>query len=332
MTRWLGQDAAIDELLEALDRDRLHHGWLFGGPEGVGKGGIARDFAKRLLGAAGPVDRVTPFDDDPVARLVDAGTHPDMVIVARQPKETKKRRKDDEEAEPELARNITVDQIRGLSRFLHLAPSMATRRVVIVDVADDLERGAANAILKNLEEPPRDTIFLLISHAPGRLLPTIRSRCRALRFQPLSLPVLEQVLAEQAPHLAADARSALARGAEGSPGRALAGGDLDIAGLETALGRIADGGDPDHRIAMPLARALAGKAAQPRLVAFLELVPHFIARRLRDRRDSTGAAKAGLWAEAVALSQGAIAPLQLDPTATVLALCGVVARLAPERV
>src|SRR5690606_18711357 len=95
--------------------------------------------------------------------------------------------KDDKKGEAgQLARNITVEQIRGLSRLLHSAPSMGTRRIVLIDSADDLETGAANALLKNLEEPPEGAVFLLVAHRPGRLLPTIRSRCRVLRFSALN--------------------------------------------------------------------------------------------------------------------------------------------------
>jgi DNA polymerase-3 subunit delta' len=225
---------------------------------------------------------------------------------------------------PTLARNITVDQIRQLSRFLHLAPSMGERRVVLIDPAEDMERGAANALLKNLEEPPRGTVFLLISHAPGRLLPTIRSRCRYVHFHPIADAEMSQVLVGIAPELSPADRDALIRGAEGAPGRALAMRDLDLGGLEAALGRIATSGDPTHRERIALARSLSPKAAQKRYEAFLDFVPHYIARRLRD--DRTGA-KAALWGEAVQTGQGAVT-LSLDPAATIFALCGSVARLA----
>lgn len=321
MTGWLGQDRAIAEMVAALGGERLHHAWLLGGPAGVGKAGIARDFAKRLLGAAPDpfaADGLSIAVDDPVARLIDAGTHPDLVRIERLPRDARKG-----EA-PTLARNITVDQVRQLSRFLHLAPSMAERRAVIIDAAEDMERGAANALLKSLEEPPRGTVFLLISHSPGRLLPTIRSRCRYVHFQPLGETEMEQVLAGVASEMAPAGRAALVRGAEGSPGRALAMRDLDLAGLETALERIATGGDPTHRERIALARALSPKAAQARYEAFLDFVPHYIARRLRGARSG---GKAEAWEEAVRLGQGAVT-LSLDPAATIFALCGSVARLA----
>lgn len=321
MNGWLGQDRAIVELAAALDGGRLHHAWLLGGPAGVGKAGIAQDFAKRLLGAAPSLFGGGPLDvaeDDPVARLIDAGTHPDLVRVERQQREAKKG-----EAAT-LARNITVDQIRHLSRFLHLAPSMAERRVVLVDAAEDMERGAANALLKSLEEPPRGTVFLLISHAPGRLLPTIRSRCRYVHFQGLGDADMVRVLERVVPDLPAKDRDALIRGAEGAPGRALAMRDLDLAGLEAALDRIVQGGDPTNRERIALARMLTPKAAQARYEAFLDFVPHYVARRLRADR---AAADPEIWEEAVRLGQGAVT-LSLEPGATIFALCGTVARLA----
>lgn len=328
MAGWRGQDRPVAELMAALGGERLHHAWLLGGQAGIGKAGIAHAFAKRLLGAEAdpmvPPDQLAICANDPVSRLVDAGTHPDLVLIRRLPREVKKG-----EAAT-LARNINIDQVRGLSRFLHLAPSMAERRVVLIDAAEDMERGAANALLKNLEEPPRNTVFLLISHMPGRLLPTIRSRCRTLHFQPLDDAAMEDVLLSIASDISPADRQALIRGAEGSPGRAIAMRDLDLAGLESALERIAQSGDPTHKERIQLARSLAPKAAQARYEAFLEYVPHYIARHVRTVRTGAGGKKAEAWSEAVALGQGAIT-LSLDPASTIFALCGSVARLAEHK-
>lgn len=184
MTLWRGHDRQIAQLIAAPDAGRMHHGWIFAGPQGVGKAGIAFDFAKRLLvlgaGGAAPADRLAPPDGDVAVKLMDAGAHPDFMRLERLEREDRKG-----ESGGTLARNISVDQVRSLSRLLNNAPSMGSRRVIVVDSADDLEAGAANALLKSLEEPPAGAVFVLIAHAPGRLLPTIRSRCRMLRFQPL---------------------------------------------------------------------------------------------------------------------------------------------------
>jgi DNA polymerase-3 subunit delta' len=206
---------------------------------------------------------------------------------------------------------------------------MAERRVILIDAAEDMERGAANALLKNLEEPPRNTVFLLISHAPGRLLPTIRSRCRFLPFSPLNAEQIHNVLSEVAADLPPADRLALIRNAHGAPGRALAMRALNIAALDTALGRIAQTGDPTQKERIALTRALAPKSAQARYEAFLEFVPHYIARRMRDRRSIAETDGIEAWTEAVALAQGAMT-LSLDPSATIFALCGSVARLAPR--
>lgn len=324
MTGWIGQDQPIAAFLSALGGDRLHHGWLLAGPEGVGKGGIARDFAKALLSDLPPHD-VQAFLagwSAPAVRLVEAGTHPDLTVLQRLPRD----RKADG---GELARNISVDQVRELSRFLHLAPSMAARRVVIIDSIDDMERGAANALLKSLEEPPSGVVFLLISHSPGRLLPTIRSRCRTLLFAPLADSAVEQVLAS-ASDLGAGQRQLLVEAAEGSPGRALAMRDLDLAELEARLVRIAETGDPDNVERVAMARMLSPKAAQARYEAMLAHAPRFLARRMRTTPARRRGQALAAWEEANAIVRGAT-QLSLDPATTIFSLCATVAKLADGR-
>jgi len=325
VTTWRGHDRQIAELIAAPDAGRMHHGWIFAGPRGVGKAGIALDFARRLLvlgaGGTAPADRLAPPPSDPAVKLMEAGAHPDFVRLERLERED---RKGEGGA---LARNISVDQIRGLARLLNNAPSMGTRRVILVDSADDLEAGAANALLKSLEEPPAGAVFLLIAHAPGRLLPTIRSRCRMLRFQPLGEADMALALADVASDLSAPERAALVRTAQGSPGQALAGRVLDLPGLERALDLIAQGDRTAAAERARLVQALSPIGARPRLEAFVDLVPRFIAARTRD---ATGRARAnGLAAyeEARRISAGAIAPLQLEPGALVYRLCDTVATL-----
>jgi DNA polymerase-3 subunit delta' len=157
-------------------RGRLHHAWLISGPEGIGKALFADKAALRVLaeGAGPPVDAPgsTCRTSTASRKLVAAGSHPDLMRLERLPKDSG----------GELARSITVDQVRGLQRCSRPPPSFSPWRVVVIDAIDDLERPAANALLKNLEEPPPNSLFLLVSHAPERLLPTIRSRCRQLRL------------------------------------------------------------------------------------------------------------------------------------------------------
>lgn len=326
MTRWRGHDREIAELIAAQTSGRLHHGWIFAGPQGVGKAGIARDFAKRLLvsgaGGAVPADVLTPRADDPAVTLFDAGAHPDFMSLERL-------ERDDRKGESSgLARNISIAQVRGLSRLLNSAPSMGTRRVILIDSADDLETGAANALLKSLEEPPAGAIFLLIAHTPGRLLPTIRSRCRMLRFQPLDDGAMAQVLAEAVPDLPAEERAALGRVALGSPGQALASRALALPDLEQALERIAAGDRRTESERARLVQALSPIAARPRLEAFVEMVPRFIAARTRDARGRALGSGLAAYEEAQRLGAGAVTPLQLEPGALVHMLCDIVAGLA----
>ncbi|MBN8832669.1 MAG: AAA family ATPase [Sphingomonadales bacterium] len=325
MTRWLGHDAQIGELIAASAAPRMHHGWIFAGPKGVGKAGLAFDFAKRLLvaGAGQPVpaDRLAPDDGEALVRLLAGGAHPDFVRLERLERDSKK----GEDAQ--LARNITVDQVRGLARLLHSAPSMGTRRVILIDSADDLETGAANALLKSLEEPPAGAVFLLVAHRPGRLLPTIRSRCRILRFKPLDDEVMMRALAEALPDLPAGEREKLVASAEGSPGQALASRDLDLPALEASLAIIAEGGRPAEVERARLMSALSSVSARPRLDAFVDLVPRFIARRMRAASGPALGQGIGAFEEAQRLGAGAVTPLQLEPGALVYTLCDTVAGL-----
>ena len=324
MTLPIGNDAAHAAFAAAMASGSLHHAWLFAGPEGIGKASFARAAALRLLadgaGAVLPAGFDVP-EDNAQRKLVAAGSHPDYRELTRQPKEGDKTGLD-------LARSIPIAQVRALGSMFATRPSMSDRRVVIIDAVDDLERpGASNALLKNLEEPPQGTIFLLISHAPGRLLPTIRSRCRQLRFDPLSEDAMTSVLRERIPTADAAEVGALIRIANGSPGRALGFAGLDLAALDSALTAIAQSGDPDNRRRVKLAKSLALKAAQPRYEAFLERAPAFIAaaaptlhgERLRTALDGYDAART-LAATARALT--------LDAQATVYEMAGIVARLA----
>ena len=205
-------------------------------------------------------------------------------------------------------------------------PSMSPRRVVIIDAADDLERGGANALLKNLEEPPAGTIFLLISHAPGRLLPTIRSRCRVLRFEPLTQTEVADALRLTMPDLGEEEIGALASTGDGAPGRALRYAGLDVAALDAAMIAIAREGDADNARRVALARSLSGKGATARYQAFLERAPAVLASEAKER--SGPALKAALDAHAAArdLARAALG-LSLDAQATVFEMAGIVATL-----
>src|SRR4051812_6060802 len=172
----VGQDRAVEQFASAWVSRKLHHAWLLAGPKGVGKASFAHAAARRVLAeAAGPsfdLPGIETQDDHPIVKLVNAGSHPDMRHLERLVNEKT----------GNLARNISVDQVRELGEFLGLTAALSAWRVVVIDTVDELEASGANALLKMIEEPPPNTLFFLVSHAPGRLLPPIRSRCRRLEF------------------------------------------------------------------------------------------------------------------------------------------------------
>ena len=201
---------AEQAFLSALQRGRLHHAWLLTGPEGIGKATFAFRAARRLLGAAPDpaYGALGSSPDHPVSRQVSARSHPDLMVLERAVEGGKPRK------------GIPVDEARQLPEFFSKSPSSAPYRVAIVDAVDDMNPSAANALLKTLEEPPERGVLFLVSHAPGGLLATIRSRCRRLRFAAWDEPAVAAFVTE---HTSASAEDAirLARMSGGAPGRAL---------------------------------------------------------------------------------------------------------------
>jgi DNA polymerase III subunit delta' len=207
----LGHEAAETMLLDAMRSGRLHHAWLITGPDGIGKATLAFRFARRLL-AGMPEDNTLALDPQhPTFRRVAAGAHADLLTVERGYDERRRR----------MRTQIAVEDVRRISDFMSLTPAEGGWRIAIVDGAEDMNQSSANALLKILEEPPRRAIVLLVCAAPGRLLPTIRSRCRRLRLDPLGQAAMDRLLTLYLPDLAGDERGRLATVAEGSPGRAL---------------------------------------------------------------------------------------------------------------
>jgi DNA polymerase III subunit delta' len=204
-------EAVEAPFLEALERGRLHHAWLLCGPEGVGKATFAYRAARRLLGAAPDpaYGLLGAAPEDPVSRQIIAHAHPDLMVLDRIGDDGK------------IRREIPADDARRLPEFFSKAPASAPWRVAIVDSADDLNRFSANALLKILEEPPERGVLFLVSHAPGGLLPTIRSRCRRLTFRPWEIEAVAAFVRART-DLDQEAALRLARMAKGSPGRALA--------------------------------------------------------------------------------------------------------------
>jgi len=318
----LGHHHAIATFMDAAHSGRLHHAWLLTGPRGVGKGLFAREAARRLLAeAAGPTFDLPGLAvpaTHPITALVEADSHPDLMVLERSV--------DDKSGAQ--ARSITIDQVRGLQRLFSTTGSYSERRIVIIDAVDDLERGGANALLKNLEEPPTGSLFLLVSHAPGRLLPTIRSRCRTLRFQPLGDDVMMQVLRAELPETSEREIQALVSIGEGAAGRALSFAGLDIAGLDAVIDRLVTQGDPANAERSALARSLGVKAAQPRYEAFLERAPARMAAEAKRREGRALEQALLLWERARDLAASAM-PLSLDAQSTAFTLAGMLADMAP---
>lgn len=226
---YVGHDAEEQTLLDAMRGGRMHHAWLLAGAKGLGKATLAYRFARIALGAQRSGGRPLDVDpEDPIARRVAAQSHPDLFILRRGLNDRGKPR-----------REITVDEARELGAFFSLAPSEGGMRVAIIDAVDDLNRNAANAILKTLEEPPAHSVLLLVCHAPGAILPTIRSRCRRLALRPVDDDLVRRALGGGKED---DALVALAKG---RPGRAIAlkaqGLDAGNADLRRAQASIAKG-------------------------------------------------------------------------------------------
>ena len=287
-----GQSKAEADFLEAFGAGRLHSGWLITGPRGVGKATLAWKIATFLLAApeAGLFGEpsLTVDPDHPDARLIQAGAHPRLSLI-RRPWDDKTKK---------LKSEITVDAVRSLKSFFHMSAADGGRRVVIVDAADELNRNAANAILKELEEPPENCTILLIAHQPSRLLPTIRSRCRELRCARLSADDLQKALAQAGhPSEHSESLATLAGGSAGDAIRLLNHDGLPLyAELIKTFDRLPQ---IDRPAALRLADACVGRGADVRFGMTLDLIDLFLSR----------AARAGLMGEPA--SQGALGEARL---------------------
>ena len=177
-----GHREAEQALLNAYRGDRIPHAWLIGGAQGIGKATLAYRMARFVLAhrdalAAGVRRAETLWVDpsNPVARHVAAGAHGGLLTLERSLNE-----------KGVMRTVITVDETRETISFFGSTAAVEGWRVCVVDTVDELNPNAANALLKVLEEPPRQSLFLLVSHAPARVLPTIQSRCRKLALRPLA--------------------------------------------------------------------------------------------------------------------------------------------------
>ncbi|MEM9499706.1 MAG: DNA polymerase III subunit delta' [Pseudomonadota bacterium] len=281
--RLVGQQAAEEMFLQTFNTGRLHHGWLITGPRGIGKATLAWRIARFLLthpeagtadglfGAPAPPETLDVDPEHPVARRVRARSEPRLFHICRSPSLTTGRLRD----------QIVAEDVRGLAAFFSLRATEGGRRVVLIDAADDLNVHAANALLKMLEEPPAGAVLLLVSHQPGRLLPTIRSRCRALPLAPLSASDLATALTQAGydPGRESAALGALAQGSVGTAigllgqdGTKLYAEIVALAGTLPAL---------DRARAVKLSSTLAVRGAEAQLDLMFDLIELFLARLAR---------------------------------------------------
>ncbi len=262
-----GHDAAWREWRAALGSARMHHGWIFAGIKGLGKGHFARAAARELVAEPGV----------PQSR---GEHHPDVLILEHLPANDDEEKKKAEGKPYQLKRNITVDQIRRMQQRLNTRPTLGSRRAVIIDPADDMEKGAVNALLKSLEEPPAGTFFLLVAHRPGRLLATVRSRCLTMHFAPLADAAVDAVLRQEAPEADADARAAAIAAARGSPGIALDFVGQGLGKMQALMQRLVREGDRDFALRGALAEAFGARPARERQLASLDLARAILAGEL----------------------------------------------------
>ena len=265
----LGQDAAQAVLARALRSGRLPHGWLLSGPEGIGKATLAFRFARALLAgseAVGP--SLALRQDHPVFRQIAQGAHPDLTVIEPERDPRTGRRKSE----------IPVAQVRAATQALHATAAMGGWRLVVIDGAERLNRNAANALLKSLEEPPPAAVLLLISHRPAQVVATIRSRCAKLSLARLPDALVQDWLARRAPGLDAEQRTAVTLLARGSPGRALEIASEDWLPLYRRLAERLDDRPALHDLAVALARQAEQRGFAGPLGLIQELLGRVIAR------------------------------------------------------
>ncbi|TCR66635.1 DNA polymerase III subunit delta' [Bosea sp. BK604] len=277
----VGHSRQEQAFLDALRSGRMHHAWLIGGPEGIGKATFAYRAARFVLAAGDPLARAGATDSlampegDAATRRIIAQSHPDLHLLRRTVKPDGK----------SVTSNIPVDQVRKVIDRFGASAAEGGWRVCIVDSAEDMDRASANALLKLLEEPPARALFLIIAHAPGRLLPTIRSRCRLIGFEALSEAEVaeagEIALERMGDPFDGSALRRAATLADGSVRRALTYVDPEtLALVEAVRARLDALPGIDLTALMALAEDVAGRAGESDFAIMIETIQSWLSDHL----------------------------------------------------
>jgi DNA polymerase-3 subunit delta' len=329
----VGHKAAEEELLSAYRDGRLAHAWLIGGREGVGKATLAWRFARFVLANPDPTAkavreardlRVDPSQS--AARLLAQLAHPDFALIRREQQANLKK----------LGSEISIEAVRQGLQVFQLAAAFGGWRVAIVDSAEDLNRNSANALLKTVEEPPQRSLILIVSHRPGQVMATIRSRCRRLRLNPLmNDEVVEAIVGLGPPwnEIDRDAAAAAAKRSNGSVREALARLAPGSEGTGALIDSVvADLPRADPRAVARLADAIGGRSAHEAYQAFHRDLYDWLAAHARELAPrSFQVERVGeLW-DRIRAAERETEALNLDRRLHILAVFAEITASAPRR-
>ncbi len=289
----IGHDAALLRLTQSYNSKRMHHAWLLSGPRGIGKATLAFTIAKHIFSHPNQAEAPNVFDADTIpeaiSRQVAQGGHPEMLHLTRPWDEKTKKFKS----------QLSVEEVRRTIGFYGMTAGAGGWRITIVDAADDMNASAANALLKILEEPPKRSIFFVLTHTAGGLLPTIRSRCQSLPLQPLDNSNINTIIKGLDVQASDADKQRAAELSEGSVRQSiqLLHGDVlnEYNSFEMLMGANAKGNGADWLAVHKIADSVSRRGQEQAYLLFLDLVTAWIGKQVRNTTASTSTL-AG-WAE-----------------------------------